>query len=162
MTDTKHDNLTKIGESAYGAILDLLADYDSPYRHHDHAKIRELLDLEPDDEITTDDYAQLADEDPERIKDDAEQAIHDDPLDIEYRAGWYSAGQDMPEKPEEFRVLVTTGGPAVRIIGELDARGSIDRARLQVQDWGTTWTDFFSTDQSVLIRYCEMIGVGSF
>jgi hypothetical protein len=163
MDNTKHDNLMEIGKGAYGALLDLLADYENPYRHHTDNQVHQLLNLEDDEEITDDHREQLADEDPEQIKDDAEQAIHDDPLEITYRSGWFNINDGMPEKPEEFCVLLTTGGPAVRIMGELDEHGNITRAYMQVQDWGTAWTDYYQPGiKGALMRYCEIIGVGQF
>ncbi len=55
-----------------------------------------------------------------------------------------------------------TGGPATRIIGELNEHGEPTRARLQVQDWGTPWTDYRGGDQETLLTYarCFYFGEG--
>lgn len=85
---------------------------------------------------------------------DAERRIIEDPLSIEYRGTWQPG--ETPE-PADAILLLTTGGPAVRIIAEL-GRGGVTRARLQVQDWFTAWTDV-PDDSATLIRYCEILGI---
>lgn len=80
--------------------------------------------------------------------DEARQAIEEAPLSVRVRGGWYSpAGDGDRGSPEEFEILLTTGGPALRIIGELDQWCQPERPRLQWQDWGTPWTDFLDTSE---------------
>jgi hypothetical protein len=86
-------------------------------------------------------------------KEDAERDIIEMPLSVEVRSGWYAPGSE-PEDPEEFCILLSTGGPALRIIGDLD-RGEPIRARLQYQDWGTPWTEFFDVDRDTLISFAR-------
>jgi len=86
-------------------------------------------------------------------KEDAERDILEMPLSVEVRSGWYAPGSE-PEDPEEFCILLSTGGPALRIIGDLD-RGEPIRARLQYQDWGTPWTEFFDVDRDTLISFAR-------
>ena len=86
-------------------------------------------------------------------KEDAERDILEMPLSVEVRSGWYTPGSE-PEDPEEFCILLSTGGPALRIIGDLD-RGLPVRARLQYQDWGTPWTEFFDVDQDTLLNFAR-------
>lgn len=88
-------------------------------------------------------------------EDAARQTIQEDPLEVAVRSGWYSPGGE-PGDPEEFKILLGTGGPAVRIIGSLD-RGEPDSAKLQTQDWFTPWTDFNSNsdEDEVLLTYCR-------
>ncbi len=78
-------------------------------------------------------------------RDEAEQRIHEDPLSIEYRTGWMTQ-RDTVERDDwaECRILLTTGGPAVQIMVEL-TDGEPHRAYLQVQDWGTPWTDYYES-----------------
>lgn len=45
-------------------------------------------------------------------------------------------------------VLLSTGGPALRIIGGLDEYGQPNEPRLQWQDWGTPWTDHHISEES--------------
>ena len=75
-------------------------------------------------------------------EDDLQQAIQEYPLSLEFRSGWHSAG----EEPEvaEYKLLICTGGPAVRITGQCDQWGCAYTANLQHQDWGTPWTNVSS------------------
>jgi hypothetical protein len=92
-------------------------------------------------------------------EDDAKQAIDEDPLSVEIRSGWYQPG-DTPE-PEEFNILLCTGGPAVRIMGELDQHKQPCRAWLEYQDWGTPWTHYYEKDtQDALLTYCRQFYFG--
>lgn len=93
-------------------------------------------------------------------EDDAQQRISEDPLSVEYRSGWSSDPHSL--EPDEFCVLLCTGGPAVRIVGELGDHGAIHRAWLEYQDWGTPWTHYYDGDSQTLISYCESLGVGQF
>jgi hypothetical protein len=45
-------------------------------------------------------------------------------------------------EPTEFQVLITTGGPGLRLTGEL-CNGEPERCWLEHQDWGTPWTRWF-------------------
>jgi hypothetical protein len=83
---------------------------------------------------------------------DVEQAIVEDPLSIEVRSGWVTLGSEMTA--DEFSILLTTGGPALRIRGELD-NGEPTRAWLEYQDWGTPWTQYFDAEQDTLLTYCR-------
>lgn len=56
-------------------------------------------------------------------EDEARQRIQEDPLSVEVRKDWYTPG-DEPEKPSEFCILLCTGGPAVRLLGDLNEHGS--------------------------------------
>ena len=75
--------------------------------------------------------------------DDAEERINEDPLEVQVRGGWYSPG-DNPGYPEEFYILLCTGGPAVRLVGDMP----VDRVRIEYQDWGTGWTELYGIDQA--------------
>lgn len=92
-------------------------------------------------------------------REEAEQRIHEDPLSVQVRSGWYSITDDKPA-PEEFEILLGTGGPATRIIGELDEHNEPSRARLQAQDWGTQWTDYRGGNSETLLTYCRCFFFG--
>ena len=47
----------------------------------------------------------------------ARATILQDPLSVQVRSGWCSPGSG-PGSPEEYEILLATGGPAARIIGE--------------------------------------------
>jgi hypothetical protein len=89
----------------------------------------------------------------------AETTIREDALDVQVRSGWYSpGGTDDEKKPQEFTILLCTGGPAVRIIGELDQYGQPETARIEHQDWFTPWTNYhlhMATDEEILLTYCR-------
>ncbi len=92
-------------------------------------------------------------------REDAETRIHEDPLEIQVRGDWHSLGDD-DEGPCEFYILLATGGPAVRIMGELQD-GEPHRAYLQTQDWGTPWTDYYEEGAAeVLMSYCRCFCFG--
>ena len=82
--------------------------------------------------------------------------IQESPLSVEVRSGWYSSGSEE-NKPEEFCILLSTGGPALRLCGDLDEHGTPTRAYLQYQDWGTPWTDYYAGKGSgaVLLTFAQ-------
>jgi len=92
----------------------------------------------------------------------AREAIEQDPLSVEVRGGWRNAGEMDDGTPEEFKILLGTGGPAVRIVGELN-RGEVTSARLEAQDWFLPWTEYRggpSDYESVLLNYCRCFVFG--
>lgn len=86
-------------------------------------------------------------------EDEARDRISEDPLDIQVRSDWTSPSEGL--EPSEFMILLCTGGPAVRIIGELDQYGEPCRAWMEYQDWGTPWTQYFGADNKTLCRYAS-------
>lgn len=92
---------------------------------------------------------------------DARQTIQEDPLSVQLRSGWYTPGEEKPEA-EEFEILLCTGGPAVRIVGDLGMHSQPERPRIQYQDWGTPWTEYFPTSEQrdALQTYCEQFYFG--
>jgi hypothetical protein len=93
-------------------------------------------------------------------RDDAERRIQEDPLSIEIRSGWHSPGETL--EPEDFQILLTTGGPALRIIGELDEHREPHRAWLEHQNWFKPWTEYHGEgcDQDTLLTYCQQFYFG--
>ena len=93
-------------------------------------------------------------------QDELRESILNSALSVEFRSGWYSSPEDET-KAEEFRILLSTGGPALRIIGKLDDYGPIE-PKLQFQDWGTPWTDFEITEdqQKALNWFCNCFYFG--
>ena len=90
-------------------------------------------------------------------EDDARQRIQDDPLSVEVGGMWFP-GDEHPD-PTNYQILLTTGGPAVRIVGDLGEHGSAANARLEVQDWGKSWTEY-PCRQAVLLLYVEHMYFG--
>jgi hypothetical protein len=89
----------------------------------------------------------------DEARESAEQTILEDPLEIQVREGWHGVGEKG--NPDEYFILLSTGGPASRIIGDLSMGGEPVSARLEVQDWGTPWVEYFPNkeDQDVLLDY---------
>lgn len=105
-----------------------------------------------DGEFTFDDY---------HSESDAEQRIQEDPLSVQVRSGWVNPVEDMTA--EEFEILLTTGGPALRIIGDLGQWHEPSSARLEYQDWGTPWEEYIVTgsDHTALIEYASRFWFGA-
>lgn len=85
------------------------------------------------------------------------ERIRESPLSIQVRGGWYIPGE-KEGAAEEFEILLSTGGPALRIIGELDEYAQPSRPCLQYQDWGTPWTEYIipaESQRDALQTFCE-------
>lgn len=87
--------------------------------------------------------------------DDARQRIAEDPLSLEYTGTW-AAGEDP--RADGFVLLLSTGGPAVRIIGDLNSHGEPCGPVLQAQDWFLPWTEV-AYDPDTLQSYCDAVGI---
>jgi hypothetical protein len=169
--EVETDWAAKIGASAYSCIVDMVAalecDYDrleelreerDDYQHledNDEPAITPMAKLWA--EANPDDSEELAELEAaagdSESREDAERRIQEGSLSLEVRSDWQSPGEEM--KPAEFNLLLGTGGPAVRIIGDLDEHGEPCRARLEVQDWFKPWTQYFQADQDTLLTYCR-------
>jgi len=88
------------------------------------------------------------------------ESILNSALSVEFRSGWYSSLDDELV-PEEFKILLTWGGPALRVIGEITDYGA-ENPKLQFQDWGTPWTDLEITEdqQDALNWFCNCFYFG--
>lgn len=95
-------------------------------------------------------------------REDAEQRIQEDPLSIQVRGDWHTPGDEEGKTPAEFEILLCTGGPAVRIIGDLNEHAEPTRARLQHQDWFTPWTELVldHDDHQILLAYAQCFYYG--
>lgn len=74
-------------------------------------------------------------------REQAEQTIQEDPLEVAVRSDWHTPGEKA-EKPSQYKILLCTGGPAVRIVGDLSEYGEPESATLEYQDWGTPWMEY--------------------
>ena len=104
-------------------------------------------------------------------QDRALEAIHETPLSVEVRSGWYRPSDPYDKdrhEAVEYRILLSKPkhddhklschsraeshipcfcgaqfqGPHVRITGKLNQHGEPESARLEYQDWGTPWTEY--------------------
>ena len=71
-------------------------------------------------------------------EDEIREQAQDEALSVEFRSGWHSSVDD-DIVPEEFKILLSTGGPACQIIGKLDQYRQPTDIEIQYQDWGTPW-----------------------
>lgn len=91
-------------------------------------------------------------------EDEAREAIEGDALSVEVRSGWHELG--APLVPEEFRIVLCTGGPHVELVGDLD-RGTPSRIRVIYKDWGTSGEYFpDSAEREALETYCAQFYFG--
>ena len=75
------------------------------------------------------------------------------PLSVCVRSGWQQPGVN-DQSPEEYELLMGTGGPAVRIYGRLDEHGRPRSAELQGQNWVTPWErTTVDQDEEVLLNF---------
>lgn len=91
----------------------------------------------------------------------AREAILSDALSVEVREPWRAPG--VPEKPCEFAILLSTGGPAVRLRGTLNTHCEPDDCWLEHQDWGTPWTRLYIEsyiEERALLAYASCFYFG--
>ena len=107
------------------------------------------------EEVHADDAAELAELEAAagecESQDDAQTRIQEDAISVRV-FGELIDGRWEADKAE---LLLTTGGPAVRIMCELDQHGEPSRAWLEVQDWFKPWTQYFGAEQDTLLSYCR-------
>lgn len=157
MTATNESNWVEtIGKHAFESIAEMVAALECDYERL--GELREAkAEWEPEEpkELAELEAAAKPCGNECADREDAERMIHEDALSVEVRSGWTTPGEDMT--PEEFAILLSTGGPAVRIRGELGEHGEPHRAWLEVQDWGKPWTEYYagSGSDEVLLSYAR-------
>ena len=72
--------------------------------------------------------------------DSVTEAATEDALEVSVRSDWHSPGDTENGEANEFRILLSTGGPAAQITGDLDEHGNPENPELQVQDWYEPWS----------------------
>lgn len=77
----------------------------------------------------------------ERLEDTMREA----PLNLEVRSGWTDPGEKL--EPAEFRLLLSTGGPALQLVGSLTESYEACDCELQHQDWFTPWQTLPTTSE---------------
>jgi len=88
------------------------------------------------------------------------ESINNSALSVEFRSGWSTNSEKL--EVEEFKILLTWGGPALRVIGDLDQYKQAENIKLQFQDWGTPWTDFQLSEnqENALNWFCNCFYFG--
>ena len=150
-TDTAQDQ----ARAQYESIVQMIAAVECDYE-----RLEELRDIE-EGERTQDETEEMIDLEKDagenQNREDAITAIQEDPLSVEVREGWKEPG--TVGNLDDFQILLCTGGPAVRIRGELQD-GQPHRAWLEYQDWGTPWTQYFGASQQTLLAYASYFYFG--
>ena len=176
MTTTEQNWIDEVGKPAYDAIAEMVAALQA-----DRERLEELR--EERDGYDPDDYAEFQPGDKqavelwaERFPDEAEELteleaavkldgeevdeetarerIEEDPLSLRI-FGERTGGE---WEATSYELLLGTGGPAVRFVGDLDGDGATS-ARLEVQDWFKPWTEY-PADEDVLLTYAGCFYMG--
>lgn len=90
--------------------------------------------------------------------DEARETIENDALSICVCSGWQVVGEKL--EPTEYEILLCTGGPACRIIGELNRYNEPETAVIQYQDWFTPWEEYEEVEEEILIDYARVFYFG--
>ena len=61
---------------------------------------------------------------------------------------------------ESYMILLSTGGPALRLVGDLNEYQEPVTARLEWQDWGTPWTPYHDANESDLLIFASQFYFG--
>jgi hypothetical protein len=117
----------------------------------DAAAVQDLADW---DKENMEELQELRDEAGEcKDRDEALERITDDALEVAVRSGWSTPGE---LEAEEYNILLCTGGPAVRIRGELRSCKEPESAWLEYQDWGTSWEVLrLGADEAAVLEYAR-------
>ena len=92
-------------------------------------------------------------------EENAQQIILEDALDVSVRSDWHPPGEKS--SPTEYTILLCTGGPAVRVRGQLNQYGEPESAELECQDWFTAWqTCDIDDPDDVLLTYAQQFYFG--
>lgn len=93
----------------------------------------------------------------EKEEDDSLEEIEQFPLSVMLRGDWHEPYTDKKVDDVEYQILLCTGGPAVRIIGDLGEDGPCT-AVLECQDWFEQWTQCNSEyNEDVLIEFASRL-----
>lgn len=89
----------------------------------------------------------------------AEEMAKESPLSIELSGTWTPGETPIADG---FVILLSTGGPALRIVGELGQYNEPNRAWLEYRDWGTAWTEYYgeNSDQDAILAFCSVFYFG--
>mgnify|MGYP003138070875 CR=1 FL=1 len=88
------------------------------------------------------------------------ESILNSALSVQVRSGWTSLNESF--EPQEFNILLSWGGPSLRIIGDLNEYKEPENPVMQFQDWFTKWEDLKinSYQYDALVWYCSQFYYG--
>jgi hypothetical protein len=84
--------------------------------------------------------------------------VREMPLSLLVRSDWHEPGGESAYS--QFELLLSTGGPAVRILGELDSYCEPYRPALQFSDWNIGWTDHPESKVDALLWFAGQFYYG--
>lgn len=87
-----------------------------------------------------------------------EEHLRESVLSVEVRSGWQSAGE--PLEPQQFSILLSTGGPALRIVGDFGQYATPRRCWLEHQDWFTPWAEARCGNSDALLWFASLFYYG--
>ncbi len=172
--ETETDWAAAIGKPAYECIAEMVAALECDYERLEELRDErtewienEGGDADEQDRDASDWEKEFPDESGElneletaagecKYREDAETRIQEDPLSLRI----FGERVDGEWEADKFELLLSTGGPAVRIMGELDQHAEPCRAWLEVQDWFKPWTQYFGASQDTLLTYCRCFYMG--
>ena len=142
-----HAEAKKYAEACIGNIREMLEKLE-----HSRECDGEEIDGEPCEHLNDEEW---------HDEDGAQRAIDEDPLSIQVRDGWKDPGAES-DGPEDYEILLTTGGPAARIVGRLGSCSQPYIATFEYQDWFKPWTEVYvnSADRAVLLEYAQRFYYG--
>lgn len=160
-----------VGQPAYAAIEEMVNAMQADRERLE--ELRELRDewLEEDLNRTKEDWplercitAQELDEltqavtlDGQEIDEEtARERIEEDPLSIRI----FGERINGEWEATNYEILLSTGGPASRIVGDLNQDGEPDNASLEVQDWFKPWTLYPPANTDVPLAYASCFYFG--
>jgi hypothetical protein len=157
---TDNDNARNQCAAQAQHIAALAAAYNIDWDRYDELTGEDPDDLPPDDAAELQDLQAILDAVGDNITcaDNVLALIHGDPLELRLYADWVPG--ETPD-PTEFTILLCTGGPAVRLRGELNNYREPRRVWLEYQDWGTPWTEYRGdVDHTSLLLYARQFYFG--
>lgn len=165
MTEAKKtdaERLQDIGRGAYASIVEMVAALNCDYDRLEELRAERNSLLDDGEAFWTWDNAGEFQElnaasNGCTDQDEARQRISEDPLSLQVRSDWCNPGETMVAG--EYEILLSTGGPATRIVGDLE-RGEPISARLEAQDWFVPWTEYVDADEDVLLAYARCFFFG--
>ena len=118
-----------------------------------------------EDDMSEDDFEELSELEAEagecKDADEARERIQEDALSVQVRSDWHDPSSEGSEATE-FQILLCTGGPAVKIEGELGQYGEPESASIFYQDWFTKWEplELSSEEEEIVLEYCRCFYFG--
>ena len=94
------------------------------------------------------------DPDTSRLAESLETQACEWPLSVEYRCGSWQLDPTSCA-PDEFRITICTGGPAVAVFGDIRCSGYPIDCELKGQDWFTPW-ESVDCDSDALQWFAEL------